>query len=308
MEIGLFEWEFETFAREVLVNCPDHAQKRFETWKDIAEIVNHIKRIENDLWGRQPDSGDIIHYEILRIAHRQFPWQEKVSRATIVRYLKIYRSEGLSELISQEFGMTPDELFAVGFALVGLFLRAPQITLPITSSLNDIDPETINRFVSRFTLTLNQHREAARDSQTYDLNWAYNLNPVRLHPLIQISQKTIVCPLTPLILWRLTDGIYFDLVVHRREFDRAFGPAFQCYVGEVLTAASRGDAFEVLPEVRYGTAKQPRDSIDWIVSDAAGALFIECKASRMKLRGKIDIIGLEAISSCEMAQIVYGCF
>lgn len=229
------------------------------------------------------------------MAHRQFPWQQKVTRATIVRHLKIYRDSKLADIVRQEFDMTPDELFEIGLALSGHFLSADKIVTPVKNTLNEVDQDTINKFILRFSLTLQEHRQAAKESQSFDINWAYNINPLRLHPLVRVSEVEIICPMPPLLLRRLTDGLYFDLVTHRVEFDRAFGPAFQNYVGEVLTAANQSGAFTILTEERYGTRKQPKDSVDWIASDASASLFIECKASRMKLRGKIDLTSREAI-------------
>ena len=84
-DVGLYPWEFETLAREALINCGDRAPNAFSSWNDVRVVINHIRRIENDVWGEQEHRDDIILYELLRIAHRQFPWQEKLDAATVAR-------------------------------------------------------------------------------------------------------------------------------------------------------------------------------------------------------------------------------
>lgn len=297
LQLGLFEWEFDTLAREVLANSPTYASKKLYRWKDVVQSVNLIKDIENGIWGRQPDSENKVLYEVLRIAHRQFPWQDKVRQSDLVRYLKIYRQPGICDLVHRVFGLLPDEVFNVGLALTGHFLQSFASDAPITSSLPGVDPDAAARLATHLTRTLEEHRNAVSASQTYDINWAYNPNHLRRYPLVQLNERTIVCPIMPFLLSWLVDSIYFDLVQHGDEFSRSFGEAFQSYVGEALRAADHEKSFEVISESRYGSRRRPKDSIDWILSDKSGALFIECKATRMKLRGKIDLTSIDTMRS-----------
>jgi hypothetical protein len=289
-EMGLLEWEFETLAHEILINCETYTKAPLDSWGAVRELMNDVKRIENEVWREGNVEGErLILFELLRIAHRQFPWQQGIDKSTISRFHRIYNSPGMREIVHSEFGMTTTELFQILFALSGVFLNKPYLALPINNTINAVSAENTAAVIDRFSITIGDAKAAASNAQSHDINWAYKLNPLRLTPLLKINDDLISAPLPPLILKRLTEGLYFDLVGHRVEFDRAWGPAFQEYVGEATSRAVAGGTVSVLGEERYGSKKAPKDSVDWIVADRTGTLFIECKASRMRLVGRIDL-------------------
>jgi hypothetical protein len=187
------------------------------------------------------------------------------------------------------------EIYQIGLAMAGAFQDSMYVPLPIVNQINDVPPETVERFVELFSADLATLGAAARASASFDVNWAYAFNPLRLHPLIRTSDDRLAAPLTPLLLRRLLDGLYFD-VVPLPMFGNAMGASFQDYVGEVVTAADRHGRMTLRPEERYGPARAVRDSVDWIVDDDSGTLFIECKVARMKIAGKTDLTSRDALT------------
>jgi hypothetical protein len=76
---------------------------------------------------------------------------------------------------------------------------------------------------------------------------------------------------------------------------KRFGPAYENYVGDVLQAVNKKQKFNVLKAEKYGTKAARKDTVDWIVEDPTGSLFVECKAGRVRLQAKVDLLAREAI-------------
>lgn len=292
--VGLFEWELLTLTREILLNCVEGQGRSLFSWKAIAAASNKIKHIENETWGRLAKEDDIM-FEMARIANRTFHWQLGINQPTITRYFRITNHSLIRPMIIDEFGMTPREMFQIGVALSGHFLSKPVLTLPITNSLNSVSSERCAAFLSRFSRTLAEHKMLAQSAQTYDINWAYNFSSLEEFPLVQMNERRVFCPIPTLLLRRLCDGLYFDLVRRGNEFHPTFGVAYEDYVGDVLVAANFAGTFQILKAEQYGPRTARKDTIDWILFDDSAALFIECKASRVRLQAKVDLLKREAV-------------
>ena len=108
------------------------------------------------------------------------------------------------------------------------------------------------------------------------------------YPLIRMrfrGKEAIVCPLPTLLFWRITGGLYYELLSDPR-FAQAFGDSFQEFVGLVIERACPEKGLRLIAEQRYGTKKAPKASVDWIVSDDGSAMFVECKARRLSWNSK----------------------
>ncbi len=298
--IGLLEWEFETLAREILANCPERSDQRVDGWNAVSALIKEVRRLEGAAYRGRVEAADVM-YELYRISHRQWPWQTKVDRESVSRYYKLYDHPQVRPLIQEAFGMSVTEIYQIGLALAGAFQSSMYVALPINNQINDVAPETVDRFVAKFSADLPTLSAAAKARATFDVNWAYAFDPLRLHPLVRTSDGRLAAPLTPLLLRRLLDGIYFD-IVPLPAFGNAMGAAFQDYVGKVVAAANHGGSLTVRAEQRYGPAGTARDSVDWIVDDNSGTLFIECKVARMKIAGKTDLTSRVALSD-ELARL-----
>jgi hypothetical protein len=285
----LFDWTVELLARELILNAPERGERALVTWNDFAKAGNLIRDIEGKAWSQLPNGADLIHYEIVRIAHRQFPWQIQPNSRLIASYYRLYSNDHLAPLVQKVFGMSARELFQIGVSLSGHFLSEPFLRLPAINQLNAASDAVVTDFLRRFSLPTGALRERMQQAQSYNVNWAYAFDPLRTFPLIEVSADRLFCPMPTLLLWRFTEGVYFDLVQERVAFDRAFGPAFQDLAQDVVRAASIDRRLQVLPEARYGTKARPKDSVDLIVQDETAVLFVECKASRLKAQAKVDI-------------------
>jgi hypothetical protein len=280
--LGLFEWELQTLTREIFLNCVEGEGQSLFSWKAIAAAINMIKHIENNTWGRLAKEGD-IKFELTRIANRQFHWQLGMNQPTINRYFRIANHHLIRPMVIDEFGMTPEEMFQIGVSLSGHFLGKAALALPINNQVNSVSAERCAAFLARICRTLTEHKALAQSAQTYDINWAYNFNSLEEFPLVQISDSEVLCPIPTLLLRRFCDGLYFDLVRRGNEFHPTFGLAYEDYVGDVSSAANSRGTFQILKAERYGPRTARKDTIDWILFDDSATLFIECKASRVRL-------------------------
>lgn len=100
------------------------------------------------------------------------------------------------------------------------------------------------------------------------------------------GRHSLVCPIPTLLFWRITSGLYYELVFDER-FANPFGAAFQKYVGEVIRRGTAGTTAKFYSEHVYGSVKSDRKlSADWIIADSNSAIFVECKAKRLTWSAK----------------------
>ncbi|MDB5691811.1 MAG: hypothetical protein JWO81_874 [Alphaproteobacteria bacterium] len=288
MRWGIVQWEFEILAREIILNGDPHGKNGLSTWAEIARAINTIKGLENDTWARHPKQEDDILYELVRIAHRQFPWQHGFSHPQILRYSRLFELCGVDALIRDEYDMESSELLQLGLSLAGHFLKNFRIKLPLSNQINGASQRACDEFIKRFSLTLEGARDQYRRTQSYDINWAYTFNPLRLKPLILLPDGTAICPIPMFLLQRVTSGVYFDLVA-KKGFSDSFGPAVQALIGEAAYKSNASKVFTICGEASYGSAKQRKDTVDWIISDSTASLFVECKAARTRFKGTSDL-------------------
>ena len=92
---------------------------------------------------------------------------------------------------------------------------------------------------------------------------------MRLYPLIKMTYQgkndSIGCPIPTLFFWRVTSGLYYDIVGHK-SFNRAFGKSFEDYVGAVLNKVYNQTKFDIIKETKYIVSKSTEDTVDWILT------------------------------------------
>jgi hypothetical protein len=119
------------------------------------------------------------------------------------------------------------------------------------------------------------------------------------------NNLSIVCPLPTLLFWRITAGLYYE-ILHEDNFGVHFGESYQNYVGEIIEKANTEKKIIYIPESEYYVGNDRKDTVDWIVRDAESALFIECKTKRLILQAKVELEDTNAIQGEfeKMAQFI----
>ena len=306
------EWELELLAKEILLNAPASNSKgrTLRQAKTLGDLLNTLRALENEIYGFYGSPRSIL-IELIKIAHRQFVWQgNSPNAATTIRSLKIFNHPTIVEICLDRLGLTVEEIFLCGMAFMGSFLSFPSVIASYTSEIKTLPREKIEKFLAFTSKTLAELRPILKAEQRYDADFAYAYSSLRAFPLIRMAffrdEDAFVCPLPTLLFWRITGGLYYDLINDPR-FPNPFGESFQRYVGEVWQRAITNGSLHLLPEEEYGPKKARKRSVDWIVTDEHSAIFLECKAKRLAWGAKSslnDLTQLEADIDSMAAAVV----
>lgn len=305
-------WELETLAKEIILNSHQSvAEKSLTKWNYFSLALNKLKALENEIGGQYTNQDNIL-IEMFRIAHRQFPWQMNPNGTFIIRHYKIFGTPDMSTIIHEVTGLTTKDLYTIGMVFIGAYLNRPAIKQPINIEVKNVTTENINKFLSLFAISLTDLKQSLKSEHQLNSKFGYAYSTLRAHPIIDMNyrgEQCFVCPLPTLLFWQITNGIYYSIYKHK-QFDKSFGSSFQGYIGDVLNKALSGSELQILPEQQYKIGKDSKDSIDWIVSDADSALFIECKTKRLVFTAKSEIEDTESIDNelNKMADFIVQCY
>lgn len=284
---GLHGHLVELLAREVVLNGQSRGGKPLNTANAAFKAMAMIHRIDSKSWALHGSRSNDIILHLSRIAFQQFPWQLPLTNGLLARYHALYAHPLVAPLVEAEFGMSTTELFQLVLLFAEETLRYPTLAFEYLPAAEESIRAPILALSDRMSRSVDDLRSATVERQSYDVNWAYTFNPLREFPLIYAgNSNSVMCPVPPMLLRRLTDGLYFDLNRADCSFGNAIGKAFEHYVGK---AAERigGDAFDLREETCWG--KPQRRSVDWIISDNSASLFVECKLARLDIASQTEI-------------------
>jgi hypothetical protein len=298
IKLGLYAFQLEALCKEIIINSPynPRAGETLRSWKYFANVLNKLKQLENAAYNPHLNR-DRIWTEFVRIAHRQFQWQESVpSAALFMRYYKLYSSDHLFEIFLKRYGYTPEKHFLIGLTAAGHFFEHFALRAPIENEIKQIENHEIQFHFNLVSLDVDELRGILAADNQVDSNYAYRFNRLRSYPLVysdKYGSDEYWCPIPELYLWRITDGLFYDLV-QPGEFGDRFGRSFQDYVGEVLLAATAHTDLKVIPEQYYNVGRQQKATVDWILYDT-DAVFVKAKTKRMAQSAKEEIETDEAL-------------
>jgi hypothetical protein len=279
----IHEWELETLATEVILHA-EHGTKSMRDWSTLASIVNKLRNLENELYGANGDAD--IFIEMARIMHRQISWQQfRPSTKLLYRYHRIFSDPAVDAVCRKVVGLPVDGLYCQAVWAYVEFVRVPALKLGEATTR---DAQLFLKFAAR---PLAELRTMIGNVHRLDHAYAYQVGPLRQFPLVSVeanSHQYILCPLPTLLFWRLTSGLFFDLIKGDRDFGNALGSSFERHIGEILAAVVTAPSLRYVEQAKYGTRQRPKATCDWLLveSDAAAA-FIECKAKRIRAPAKI---------------------
>lgn len=287
LKAGLHDHLVELLAREVILNGQPRGGKPLNTADAAFKAMGMIHQLDDKSWGLHGSRSDDIILQLSRIAFQQFPWQSPLTNGVLARYHMLYAHPLVAPLVEAEFGMSTGELFQLILLFAEEMLRRPTLALEFLPAAEESICAPVLALSDRISRSADDLRTAMVERQSYDVNWAYSFNPLRAFPLVHAGNpRSLMCPAPPILLQRLTDGLYFDLIRADRRFGSAIGKAFEHYVGKVVERLG-GDIFNLREETCWG--KPERRSVDWIVSDNSASLFVECKLGRLDIASQTEI-------------------
>lgn len=293
---GLFEWELALLAREMISNGETDillSTKNFNEWNYFIGAINKIKEFENNAW---PVYGDIfnINNELRRTAHRQFPWQFKTTLDDFIRCYKIYNNPRISGFVLKRIGITTQQWYTIGIAIFGSVLKYSKINIDPKIEINSIKKEDFDIFLKFTSSDILKLKSIIERDVKFDDEYVYTFNPLEYYPLVKIGIY-YYCPIINFLAWRITSGLYFDLV-NDKNFGHPFGLAFQDYIEEVSKKILENNKVQVIPEQKYIVSGSEEDSVDLILSQENAALFIEVKTKRLLSKSKSQLASNDAIN------------
>lgn len=287
MRAALFGHLVELMTREIILNGQARGGKPLNMAADAFKAMNMIHRLSDKSWGLHGARSDDIILQLSRIAFQQFPWQSQPTNGVLARYHMLYAHPRVAPMVETEFGMTTGELFQLILLFAEEMLRRPTLAFEFLPAAEESIHAPVLALSERISRSAEELRAATAERQSYDVNWAYSFNPLRAFPLVHAGNPhSLMCPAPSILLQRLTDGLYFDLMRADKGFGNAIGAAFESYVGKVTERIADG-AFDMLGEEVWG--KPERRSVDWIVSDRSATMLVECKLGRLDIASQTEI-------------------
>jgi hypothetical protein len=292
------EWNLEILAKEVIINSPisEWNAKTFRRWAYFIGAVNKLKDIEGQIATDHIDVSNILR-ELERMAHGQFGWQiGRPSAELMARYYRIYSTLEMDALIKNTIVLTTKELYFMGVALTGSFLTHFALHYPPKIEIPGLTQEAMDKFLKYFSSDLPSLKEKLISEQNINENYFYAFSSLRGCPIIRMDFEgrfCLTCPIPTLLFWRITSGLYYE-VVDQKGFDNAFGASFQKYIGDCISVSNTNKNIAAFPEEKIREGKNEKDTVDWIIDDGKSAIFIECKAKRMTMPSKTELVINEA--------------
>jgi len=256
---------------------------------------------------------------LIRMDYEQIALQGLSPIAEIARALILYEEplyDGSGNLLydpqAQFLGitnLTPLDFISIGFCAQARIEQHenPGFTLsnliPKPNPSGSLTPEKVEQFLSKVACNYSEFRLAVDEAEGLLPRFEkYALNPLYRTPIIFSHEKNaagesvLLAPIPSMLLYRVTHGIYWDLLSKWSEdvsnlgrsqapdFPSFFGQAFERYVGNLLSEILPPGSLH--PQQRYGPRARSRDSCDWIATEGDTAILIECKTSRFHLATK----------------------
>jgi hypothetical protein len=279
--IGVPEWEFDIILLYSILYSP----KETSPWYSLKDfsflrlIVNDIRLIRDEIDKSIIPNKEDVFKEFFRLMHRQFIWQQPINKTYTYRFYKIFSHPYLHELIRKKTNLDLKDLYKSGLLFTGYFINHLVSPIPLKTQLPWFTEEIANSFLNFFSIRTEDFINKYKDKFELDDAFLYKFNPNRAYPLIN-HKGSIYCPIPTYIMWKITNGLYYDIVAERG-FDEAFGKSFEDYCGLVFSKVITNKRIQVIPEIIYG--KPQKKSTDWILKEGNTYLFVECKAKRLRL-------------------------
>lgn len=288
----IYLWELHLLCREVLLHA-EGDQDVLSTPTGLFQMIDHIRRISDGISAQLVNSGDDAIQALHALIHQQARWQYSRDEARMFRAFHVFNDTDLSPIFKRATGISVHEMFFLGFAISGAATKAPGANATQDYSAFGITHEARDTFYKLVSTTLSAMRQEIERLRRDDERWAFTWNPMEATPLINLDANPTPrfwCPLPGLLLRRITEGLFYDLCRGENElgikFGNEYGRAFERYVGRILHEIFPLNRFSIKGEQSYQVAGQNKHGTDWIVSDATGNIFIECKTRRIRQEAK----------------------
>lgn len=182
------EWTLEQMAREVVRYAGPAAQrgKTLRTWATMATAAQGVKDLEDQIYAEFSDPAQ-IHLELMRIAHRQFIWQQQRPKTELlVRYFKLFNRADIDAICVDITGLSVREIYLIGLLFFGIFSSNARSLQRMRIEVPGLTQEHIDRFLAFTALSLEGLRRKLQAEHILDGNYPYRWSSLREFPLVRM--------------------------------------------------------------------------------------------------------------------------
>ncbi|WP_174387987.1 hypothetical protein [Burkholderia metallica] len=285
----IYVWELLLLCREIVLHAAGNDDALAST-NGLIILVNHIRRIDEQISASTVNSAATAMQALHPIIQKQARWQYVRYEAIMFRAFHIYNAPELAPIVDQTMGLSVRAMYTLAMAIGGATRN-----VSYTNAVQDYEAFKVSHgmrdaFFQHIGTTTKQLRDEVQEaSPRCDERWAFTWNALEKYPLINPDgngSPRFFCPFPDLLLRRVSEGLFYDLLNSTPSFGDKYGRAFERYVGLVLDEVFRGGQFVVRGEDPYKVKGSVRHGVDWIVEDATANIFIECKARRLRQQAK----------------------
>lgn len=280
------QWHLESLTNRFLAFHVDGKRSkrtlRIREWGGFAKLLNTMNRLENVESLVDVSEGGIID-AMQRLFWPQYSWQigyvkaHRVSRSWI-----IYGGPECSRVFLEKYDVELIEFLRISFML---FAGATSNPIVNERALIGTGASTLDvmRAINVISKEFNELTEIACDQQLELENSVYNRSAIRENPVIRIvgrNGRLVFAPLPELILARITDALYYDIVNDGASRHEA-GVAFEELSYEMLSVRTCSGWHVERPEKTIG---EGCCDMALISPEHHCRVLIECKARRIARR------------------------
>lgn len=285
----IHKWMLETLFNELLLTQThkkkEGGQKKLnhQHFDGIVLVYNALREMENSEYGLKCKPEHVRH-EMTRILHRQFDWQkQKFNRIDLARSLELYSGALTQAYFEERRGISISTFILAGYAAYIILASAEGFTCPKSAPELGLTEGHFQTAMNAISLTLDQAKTEAASLRNGDQNLtAYKKSVLRLHPLIKCGAQPIYrAPLIELIWWRVTNGIFYDVVAAKGSVGNEISSRFEGYCTALLEHAFPQVNWQREEQYQFKGSKETPDIR--AVSGGVTHLVVECKAHRMDI-------------------------
>jgi hypothetical protein len=309
----IYPWQLETFVNEALAapRLRSDAKSRSlltQNFSSIYRLAKLIQRIEEADDRAFLQANDVL-YELHRLTQRQFEWQRGFANMPrFYRTLQMFGEGTVGTQFEREVGCTVPAFIEAGFFLYAGSANSPTRIWKNVPTPEGVSAEQRDTVLLRISATPEEAVAEARSLRARGDHVGYKPSVLRRRPILRFGTQgqEAMAPVPPLILQRITSGLYFDIVDSGGAVWADVGERFQRYCLRYLRAML--DEYVVEPETRYGPKGRSFDTPDVLISDRTGVrLAVECKAKRMPVSARYsgDPVGDASGAYAEIAKGIF---
>lgn len=224
--------------------------------------------------------------ELTRIGHKQFAWQLGFWTVPhVYRHIYIYSGGKTKAAFQNAYDTELATFFMLGMAYYAEARARPFFKVDLDVSQIGYSETDRLAIIKLIGMPLMASRKLAKKYARQSFGVSYRPSILRDHPLILVGddEKVGIVPLPELIPWRISHGIYYDVVKLGDEVRTEIGDRFEQYCTNILSELFPSRKF--LREEDYGLSKKIQMKTPDIrcIHDGKLILIIECKFKRMDI-------------------------